>query len=137
MTYPVADTLVTYASGAVTASAVVLHVEDLQDGRRAVLLDVTSAHPVDAGWPDQVADRGVLRVGTAEIELLDCIVGATDGSSLQLGREIPVPKGAEGWAFVAAHIVAGDAVITEGDSVEVAVDAAIAGLLSRPLKPET
>ncbi|MFC5931287.1 metal-dependent hydrolase [Cryobacterium melibiosiphilum] len=122
MTYPVADTRVTYAAGAAEASALVLHVEDLSDGRRAVLLDTTCAHPVDAGWPDQGADQAVLRTETGDIALLDCIVGATDGIGLHLGREIPVPKGAAGWAFVAAHIVAAGAPIAEGDAVRVVVD---------------
>jgi len=125
MTYPVADTRVTYSAGAVEASATVLHVEDLPNGRRAVLLDVTCVHPVDAGWPDQVADRATLRVGTLAVPLLDCIVGATDGTTLQLGLDIPVPKGIGGWAFVAVHIVPGGAVVAEGDSVLVTVDVAV------------
>ncbi|TFD50232.1 metal-dependent hydrolase [Cryobacterium frigoriphilum] len=125
MTYPVADTRVTYAAGATEASAVVLHVEPLPDGRRAVLLDTTSAHPVDAGWPDQGADRAVLRTATVEIALLDCIVGATDGTSLHLGQQIPVPKGTEGWAFVVAHIVSSDAAVSVGDAVQVMVDAGV------------
>ncbi|MFO7689480.1 MAG: metal-dependent hydrolase [Cryobacterium sp.] len=125
MTYPVFDTRVTYPGGALTASATVLHAEDLPDGRRAVLLDVTSAHPVDAGWPDQGADRATLQLGTHEIGLLDCVVGATDGAGLHLGRQIPVPKGTAGWAFVVVHIVAGDAALAEGDTVRVSVDAGV------------
>ena len=125
MTFPVVDTRVTYPDGALQASATVLHVEDLPGGRLAVLLDQTSAHPVDAGWPDQVADHATLRVGTVEIALLDCIVGATDGTTLHLGRDIPVPKGTDGWAFVAVHVVAGDEGITEGDAVHVTVDAGV------------
>lgn len=123
MTYPVADTLVTYPAGDLAAEAAVLHVDELPDGRRAVLLDLTSVHPVDAGWPDQGADRAALRVDGRDIEVLDCIVGATDGTALHIGREIPVPKGTTGWAFVVVHIVAGDASIAEGDHVAVAVNA--------------
>lgn len=123
MTYPTADTRVTYATGATEACAVVLHVEELPDGRRAVLLDETSAHPVDAGWPDQGADRAVLHAGIVEIALLDCVVAATDGTGLFLGRDIGVPKGTEGWVFVVAHIVPGESALAEGDAVRVAVDA--------------
>jgi alanyl-tRNA synthetase len=122
MTLPNQDTRVDYPTGALGTDATVLHVESLPDGRAAVLLDATSAHPVDAGWPDQGPDRAVLRVSSAEITVVDCTVGATDGSALYLGRDIPVPKGSDGWAFVVAHIVAGDVQLAEGDIVEVLVD---------------
>jgi alanyl-tRNA synthetase len=123
MTYPVADTRVTYPAGATEASALVLHVEDLPDGRRAVLLDVTSVHPVDAGWPDQGADQAILSTATTEVAVLDCVVGATDGTALYLGRQIPVPKGADGWVFVVVHIVAAETALAEGDPAHVTVDA--------------
>ncbi len=122
MTLPLEDTLVGYPSGETVNSSTVLHREPLPDGRLAVLLERTCAHPVDAGWPDQGPDRAVLRMTGAEWPVLDCIVGATDGNTLQIGREIPVGKGTEGWAFVVVHVLAGDAVIAEGDRVEVVVD---------------
>jgi alanyl-tRNA synthetase len=50
------------------------------------------------------------------------VVAATDGSALHLGRDIPVPKGTPGWAFVVAHLVDGDPGLHEGDRVEIAVD---------------
>lgn len=148
MTLPTEDTLVEYPGGAVRNSATVLHAEPLRDGRTAVLLDTTSVHPVDAGWPDQGADRAELvheasaavptldasqaaagvpaeaSVGQpASVPVLDCVVGATDGSALFLGRDIPVPKGTEGWAFVVVHIVAAGAGLAAGDRVSVVVDA--------------
>ena len=126
MTLPTADTIVTYPSGATTAEANVIHVEavELPEGSRlAVLLDRTACHPVDAGWPDQGPDRAVLDAGDVAIEVLDCVVGASDGSSLFLGADIPVRKGTEGWAFVVVHLVDGDAGLTEGDTVTVEVDA--------------
>ncbi|TFC12416.1 metal-dependent hydrolase [Cryobacterium algoritolerans] len=122
MTLPLEDTLVGYPSGETVNSATVLHSEHLPDGRLAVLLERTCVHPVDAGWPDQGADRAVFRVAGAELSVLDCIVGATDGRTLHLGREIPVGKGTEGWAFVVVHVLAGAAVIAEGDRAEVTVD---------------
>ncbi len=135
MTLPHTDTLVSYPSGKLTTSATVVHTEPLADDRTAILLDRTTCHPVDAGWPDQGPDRAVLRMeserGTTELTVVDCVVGATDGSALYLGRDIPVPKGTDGWAFVVAHIVDGAAsatgtgeaaVLTEGDAVDVVVD---------------
>jgi alanyl-tRNA synthetase len=102
-----------------------VHVETLQDGKAAVLLDSTSCHPVDAGWPDQGADRAVLhRENRDDIPLVDCVVAATDGRMLYLGAEIPVRKGEDGWAFVVAHVIDAAAAVglDEGDAVDVRVD---------------
>jgi alanyl-tRNA synthetase len=71
---------------------------------------------------DQGPDRAVLDAGDVAIEVLDCVVGATDGTTLFLGSDIPVRKGTEGWAFVVAHLVDPDASLTEGDTVTVEVD---------------
>lgn len=122
MTLPALDTTVDYPAGRTQSTATVLHVEPLSSGLVAVLLDTTPVHPVDAGWPDQGPDRAVLRTQDTELPVLDCVVGATDGSALYLGRDIPVPKGTPGWAFVVAHLVAPDA-LAEGQSVEAVVDA--------------
>lgn len=123
MTLPTTDTVVTYPAGDLASESRVLHVEPLGDGRSAVLLDRTACHPVDAGWPDQGADRAVLRSADVAIEVLDAVVAATDGDALFLGADIPVRKGTEGWAFVVAHLVGGDASLAEGDAVTVEVDA--------------
>lgn len=123
MSFPATDTLVTYPAGAVHGAATVLHAETLPDGRLAVLLDSTPAHPVDAGWPDQGADRAVLRTAQgADVPVLDCIVGATDGTSLYVGKDIPVRKGADGWAFTAVHLLAAGTALAEGSEVQVLVD---------------
>lgn len=118
---PATDTAVTYPSGATVSTGTALHSEPLGDGRSAVILDVTSAHPVDSAWPDQPADRGTLVVGADTVALLDCVVGATDGEALYLAGDIPVRKGTEGWAFVVAHVIDGS--IADGATVEVRVDA--------------
>jgi len=125
MTLPNADTRVTYPAGSTSQVTTVLHIEDLQDDRAAVLLDATSCHPVDASWPDQGADRGVLRPRTtgSDIPILDCIVAATDDQKLYVGADIPVRKGEAGWAFVVAHIVARESAPAEGETVDVVVDA--------------
>ncbi len=128
MTLPTTDTVVLYPGGMTTAEATVVHVEsvELGDGRAfaAVILDRTACHPVDAAWPDQGPDRAVLDAGDLAIEVLDCVVGATDGTALYLGSDIPVRKGTDGWAFVVVHLVDGDASLTEGDTVTVEVDEA-------------
>ncbi|MEO8094382.1 MAG: metal-dependent hydrolase [Pseudolysinimonas sp.] len=130
MTLPTTDTVVTYPLGDTTAEARVLHIESIDDERLAVLLDRTACHPVDASWPDQPADRGVLDAGDITIEILDAMVAATDGSTLYIGSDIPVRKGTEGWAFVVAHLVDADASLTEGDTVTVEIDAAYRAGLS-------
>ncbi|MBF4635947.1 metal-dependent hydrolase [Agreia pratensis] len=127
MTLPTADTIVTYPAGDLASTGTVLHSEALDAGRRAVLLDVSACHPVDSAWPDQPADRAVLTVNGVELDILDCVVGSTDGESLHLGGDVPVRKGTEGWAFVTAHIV-DDALATaagllEGSEASIAVDA--------------
>ncbi|RII89943.1 metal-dependent hydrolase, partial [Clavibacter michiganensis] len=48
-------TRVTYPAGSVASGGEVLRVDDLADGTRAVVLDATACHPVDAAWPDQPA----------------------------------------------------------------------------------
>ncbi|MFB2600156.1 metal-dependent hydrolase [Herbiconiux sp. P17] len=136
MALPRVDTVVTYPSGAEVSSGVVLHVEPLGDGRVAVLLDETSCHPVDAAWPDQGADRATLTVDGQAFDVVDCVVGATDGASLFLGAAVPVRPGAAGWAFVVAHVldagvVAGAAgALAEGATARVEVDAAYRRALS-------
>lgn len=123
MTLPTADTIVHYPAGGVTNTASVIHVEKLEGSRVAVLLDATSCHPVDAGWPDQGSDRAVLRMGDTAAPVLESVVAATDGQALFLGGDIPVGKGTEGWAFVVAHIVASASAPVEGDRVQTEVDA--------------
>jgi alanyl-tRNA synthetase len=134
VTLPTADTVVLYPAGATTAEARVLHIEpipgDFEPGRAAVILDQTPFHPVDVAWPDQEPDQGVIRAGDAVAAVLDCVVGATDGSELFLGADIPVRKGTEGWAFVVAHVIAQPDELDEGDSVTAEVDAAYRAPLS-------
>lgn len=112
MTLPTESTTVTYPTGGTKSTGTVLHVE--QELRResaesdlfAVILDVTPCHPVDAGWPDQPADRATLEWNNGgEARIIDCVVAATDGKRLFIGSDIPVRKGTEGWVFVVAHMV--------------------------------
>jgi alanyl-tRNA synthetase len=128
MTLPTTDTIVLYPDGSLDSTGVVLHREELADGRAAIVLDRTAVHAVDAAWPDQPADRGCLVRAGADgsgdaVEILDAIVAATDGEALYIGVDSPVKKGTEGWAFVVAHIVDGSAALAEGDTVTATVDA--------------
>ncbi len=122
MALPSTDTAVTYPQGATETTSRVLHVESREDGRLAVLLDTSAFHPVDHAWPDQGADRGELVSGTSRWPVVDCLVGATDGTTLYLGAEAPVRKGTEGWAFVVVHVLEGNGP-AEGDDVVTRVDA--------------
>ncbi len=130
MTWPAAPTIVLYPSGTLAADARVLHVEPVGDAL-AVVADSTPVHPVDAAWPDQPADRAVLRIGAAEHPLLDAVVGATDGRELRFGAALDVRPGAEGWVFVVVHLVDPDAGIASGDTVHLEVDAGLRRALSR------
>lgn len=111
------DTLVDYPAGATSSRGTVLATVPLDAGL-GVVLDRTAFHAVDAGWPDQPADRGTL----AGHPVLDAIVGATDGGEILIGGDIPVRTGAEGWSFVVVHVLAADTPVNVGDEVEVTVD---------------
>ncbi|WP_235496758.1 metal-dependent hydrolase [Leifsonia sp. Root4] len=133
------DTIVSYARGDTANTGIVLHREALpsaaDDPRWAVLLDTTSCHPVNAGWPDQGADRAVLQPAASSgpvqpMPVLDCVVAATDGTALLLGADIPVRPGTPGWAFVVAHIVEDASGLADGERVELVVDAAYRRALS-------
>jgi alanyl-tRNA synthetase len=119
------DTIVDYPTGATSSSGVVLATLALPEGL-GVVLDRTAFHAVDAGWPDQPADRGTL----AGYPVLDAVVGATDGGEILIGGDIPVRTGAEGWSFVVVHILAADSPIEVGADVEVTVDEGYRNALS-------
>lgn len=113
MTLPTESTTVTYPTGSMMSTGTVIHVErELRlEGSDSelfvVILDVTPCHPVDAGWPDQPADRATMEWNNGgSAKIVDCVVAATDGKRLYLGSDIPVRKGTEGWVFVVAHLVA-------------------------------
>lgn len=120
MTLPTSDTIVDYPAGSIRTETRVLHAEALPDDSWAVVLERTSCHPIDAGWPDQGADRAVIESSGGMLVVTDAVVAATDGTALHLGADIPVRKGTEGWAFLVAHIV--DAPLPEGEPVRVVVD---------------
>lgn len=130
MTLPSHDTLVTFPSGALSATSRVLHLGPADDGRVSVITEATSIHPVDAAWPDQPADAGTLRVRGETHVIRDAVVAATDGEVLHLGADIPVRKGTQGWSFLVAHLVDEGAAVAEDDPVEIEADAATRRALS-------
>lgn len=103
-------TVVTYPDGALTGSSPVVHVVDLVDGRRGVVLESTPFHPVDTAWPDQPADTGVLRLPDGgEIRVAATVTGGVHEGDLVVGPDVPVRMGTEGWTFVVVHVVDGPA----------------------------
>ena len=124
MPLPSLDTQVSYPNGPLTQEAAVVFVTT-DDDRTLLLTDITPFHPVDPRWPDQGPDKGTVSAGTVTVEVLDCVIGATDGSGLFVGDAVPVRRGEPGWAFVVVHDVTAAAVdLREGDRVSLAVDAA-------------
>lgn len=92
--------------------------------RLLVVTDRTPFHPVDPGWPDQGPDRGTLAHGDRRAEVLDCVIGATDGAAVFVGADIPVRRGEPGWSFVVVHVLAaGSLDPAAGDEVTLTVDA--------------
>ncbi|MGV8885332.1 MAG: metal-dependent hydrolase [Microbacteriaceae bacterium] len=129
MTLSLTDTVVEYPDGATSSESIVTHTVALADGRLGVVLDRTACHPLAASWPDQGPDRGMLIVGSRELPIVDCLVGATDGLELFIGSDVPVRTGTEGWAFVVVHVVEHDS-LDEGSVVRVAIDAEYRAALS-------
>lgn len=126
---PLIDTRVTFPAGGLTADAEVLAVvrmDDLGDGGLlGFVTDVTPFHPVDHGWPDQGPDRGAVSIGGIDVEMVDVVLGATQGMNLLTASKIPVRRGEPGWAFVVVHVISADQVVPSvGQRVALAVDAA-------------
>ncbi|PPI02360.1 metal-dependent hydrolase [Rathayibacter sp. AY1D1] len=117
------DTRIAYPDGAVRSSGRVQHVGRLQDGRWAVVLDATAAHPVDSTWPDQGPDRGALVVAGERLPLIDCRIGAWQGGELHVGERLPARLGTPEWSFVVVHIVDDASSLHVDDEVDVEVDA--------------
>ena len=130
MPLPLEDTLVSYPGGVLTERAVVLSTAAAAD-RSFLIIDRTCAHPVDPRWPDQGPDRGTVTIDGRQVELIDCVIGASDGSGLYVGSEVPVRRGEPGWAFVVVHAIPRDTLLpSEGDEVVVTIDPAHRAALS-------
>jgi alanyl-tRNA synthetase len=121
MPLPLRDTVVSFPGGGLTERSVVEFV-DVHGENLAVMTGRTPFHPLDPRWPDQGADRGALVADGRSLPVLDCVVGATDGSSLFVGDAVPVRRGEPGWAFVVVHLLASSGDIAEGAEVQLTVD---------------
>lgn len=104
MTMPITDTEVTFPAGGLTADTVVV-LTAVAPGGVAVVTATTPFHPVDHGWPDQGPDRGTATIDGSRRDVIDVLVGATDGGRLHLGSDIPARRGTPGWTFVVVHLL--------------------------------
>lgn len=96
-----------------------------QSGEPTLLVtDLTPFHPQSHLWPDQPGDVGIVCWDGGEAEVGPCRMGAIgpDGV-LFVDTEIPVKRGAEGWAFVVVHPLTGCHEIAAGTPVELRVNA--------------
>ena len=133
MSLPCSPTIVTFPTGAVKGIATVRRVDPSPEGA-VVTVDSTPFHPVDHTWPDQPGDSGVLRAGDATVAVSEALMAAvSEDGSFAVGSEIPVKRGAEGWTWLVAHRLEGDAPdwLVPGVSVDLAVDETRRARLSR------
>ena len=117
-------TIVSFADGTVRGQGTVQYVRNIAAGVVAVV-DVTPFHPVDHTWPDQPGDSGVIRSKDGEVRVSEAVMAAvSDDGIFAVGAEIPVKRGTEGWTWLVAHLLSGDAPdwLSEGESVSLVVD---------------
>lgn len=126
-------TIVSFADGAVSGDGVVTRVTGTPGGA-VVVVDATPFHPVDHTWPDQPGDSGAIANAGAQVRVSDAVMAAlSDQGEFAVGADIPVKRGAEGWTWLVAHRLDGDAPawLTAGAPVELTVDAPRRAGLSR------
>lgn len=123
-------TTVTFAQGDVHGDAQVVRV----DGD-VLVVDATPFHPVDHTWPDQPGDTGWVRDPDGEsVPVTEAVmVAVSDDGVLAVGTDIPVKRGAEGWAWGVGHRLGGEAPgwLAPGARVVLDVDADRRAGLSR------
>ena len=122
---PLIDTRVTFPAGALSAESEVVAVVELDDSATGIVTATSPFHPVDPGWPDQGPDRGTVTLDGDVVEVIDVLLGATQGHNLFTSTNIPVRRGEAGWAFVVVHVVpAAGPLPSLGQRVELAVEPA-------------
>lgn len=133
MTAALPATRVTFAGGAVEGAGTVRLVESWSGGA-VVVAEETPFHPVDHTWPDQPGDSGEIRSDGGAVRVTEAVMAAvSDEGAFAVGTDIPVKRGVEGWTWLVAHPIEGDAPewLVEGARVELAVDEARRAALSR------
>ncbi|WP_461537098.1 alanyl-tRNA editing protein [Spongorhabdus nitratireducens] len=115
--------IVTFAEGGLNNRSPVVTVIDM-GARQGIVTASTPFHPIDYQWPDQPADRGMLKINDQTLVVVDCICGACslDTGEYFTGNSIPVKKGAEGWDFFVVHVLESDIPIKEGQVADIQVD---------------
>ncbi|GJA54895.1 hypothetical protein KAM348_23180 [Aeromonas caviae] len=89
-----------------------------------LVTDLTPFHPQSHLWPDQPGDVGWVRWEGGEAVVGPCAMGViSPEGALFVDQAIPVKRGAEGWAFVVVHPLAGAFDLAAGTPVELRVDA--------------
>lgn len=103
-----------------------------QSGDTSLLVtDLTPFHPQSHLWPDQPGDVGTVCWDGGDASVGPCRMGAiSPEGALFVDTEIPVKRGAEGWAFVVVHPLAGQHSLVVGSRVELKVDTAARRALS-------
>ncbi|MGF6821425.1 alanyl-tRNA synthetase [Microbacterium sp. ZKA21] len=128
------STSVSFASGAIGGDSIVHAVRSHVDGA-IVVADATPFHPVDHTWPDQPGDAGTIASGADAVDVVEAVMVAEDeDGALFVGAEIPVKRGAEGWAWQVGHrLSAPDAPgwLLPGVAVSLRADAGLRAALSR------
>lgn len=96
-----------------------------QAGEPTLLVtEITPFHPQSHLWPDQPGDVGTVLWDGGEAAVAPCRMGAiSPQGELFVDQGIPVKRGAEGWAFVVVHPLAGRHELAVGSRVELRVDA--------------
>ncbi|MGS3184008.1 hypothetical protein ACB288_09690 [Aeromonas taiwanensis] len=89
-----------------------------------LVTDLTPFHPQSHLWPDQPGDQGTVHWEGGEASVGPCRMGAiSPAGELFVDHAIPVKRGAEGWAFVVVHPLAGSHQLAIGTQVALKVDA--------------
>ena len=102
------------------------------DAGVGVVTAVSPFHPVDPTWPDQPADRGTLAADGSPAEVVDVVVGVTQGANLLFATNIPERRSEAGRSLVVVHLLASGAPIPRlGQRVELAVEGRYRDELSR------
>ncbi|MEV5894167.1 metal-dependent hydrolase [Nonomuraea fuscirosea] len=118
------STVVTFPSGLTKGRSTIAGIVPVGD-RHGLVAAETPFHPLDHTWPDQPADRGTI----GGLPVVDCVTGAQSNTGeVFLGADIPVRRGAEGWAWLVVHV--SEEPLPEGAEVDLAVDPAYRAALS-------